>query len=267
MAHLQEKVDYYLNSKDSRFAQFYDVLNTLLVLIVCLIFVATTYPISQKLIADLYLIEAVITFVFLLEYLVRLWAKKFSIKFILSPMALVDLLAILPLFLSSTHWQFVRVLRIARVLRILRLMQHRSFFFGKVEDAYLRIARILFTLFCLIFISAGMIYDIENSYNNEKFLTFFDSIYFTVVTLTTVGFGDITPISEWGRAVTLLMIITGAVLIPVQVTGLAKSMLLATRKRQVECTHCGLLYHDPDASHCKACGNLIYQETDGDIHY
>jgi voltage-gated potassium channel len=267
MASFREKVDTLLNDEESRFAQIYDIFSTVLVLLVCFIFVLGTYPISFELQTSLSQAEFVITCIFLVEYIMRFWSKRFSLKFFFSPMALVDLLAILPLFLGSSHWQFVRVLRITRILRILRLLQHHTFFFGKVEDFHLRITRILFTLFCLVFISAGMIYDIEHVHNPEVVSTFFDAIYFSIVTLTTVGYGDITPISFGGRVVTLLMIVTGAILIPVQITGMARSLFLATRKKQVNCKHCGLIYHDPDASHCKACGNLIYQETLGDVPY
>jgi voltage-gated potassium channel len=97
----------------------------------------------------------------------------------------------------------------------------------------------------------------------EGFETMFDALYFSVVTLTTVGFGDVTPVSVGGRAVTMMMIIIGVLVIPWQLTNLARTVVMEGNKIRSTCAHCGLRYHDPDASHCKHCGHLVYVETDG----
>lgn len=262
---LRQKVDYYLSDENSRFAQALELVIAFLVLIVCFLFVIATYPLDERTQALFYDIETGITIFFLCEYLLRAWGRRFALSHLLSPLSLVDLIAIIPLFLSTSHFQFVRVLRIARILRILRLLKNRTFFFGKVQDHHLRIARIFFTLFCIIFISSGLIYDLEGQHRQDGITTFFDALYFSVVSLSTVGYGDITPITFPGRLVTLMMIISGAILIPLQVTGLVKSLLLAYNKVEAECKQCGLRQHDPDASHCKACGNLIYQSYDGEV--
>ncbi|GGA28414.1 ion channel [Okeania sp. KiyG1] len=78
------------------------------------------------------------------------------------------------------------------------------------------LTRILFTLFTIIFIFSGLIYQVEHGVNSESFKTFLDAVYFSVVTMTTVGFGDVTPASENGRLLTVLMILTGISLIPSQ---------------------------------------------------
>ena len=94
--------------------------------------------------------------------------------------------------------------------------------------------------------------------------TFGDAFYFTAVALTTVGFGDITPMSEAGRWVTVLMVFSGIILIPWQVSRIVKEWVRLGTKTQITCPGCGLRYHDQDASHCKSCGHLIYQEYEGD---
>ena len=81
---------------------------------------------------------------------------------------------------------------------------------------------------------------------------FGDAFYFTVVTLTTVGFGDIIPFSEAGRMVTVLMILSGIILIPWQVSRLVREWILIASKQDVTCPQCGLRYQDRDASHCKS---------------
>lgn len=99
---------------------------------------------------------------------------------------------------------------------------------------------------------------------NTNVKNFGDAFYFTVVALTTVGFGDITPRSDAGKWVTVLMILSGITLIPWQVSRVVKEWVHMASKEETVCPGCGLRYHDRDASHCKACGHLIYQEYDGE---
>lgn len=256
----QERVDFFLTHSEEGWGVFFEAFITFLVLVICAIFVISTYSIHPKLRELLSLIETGITFIFLMEYLLRWWAKRFSIAYLFSLQSLVDILAIFPLFIPESRWQFVRVLRISRILRLMRFLQKKQTPFGEFTEIHLRGIRILFTLFCIVFISSGLIYDVESHYNPVGFSTFFDGVYFSIVTLTTVGFGDLTPMSWQGKTVTLLMITSGMVLIPWQLGGLARCILLATAKQEIACKHCGLSYHDPDASHCKACGNIIFQE-------
>ena len=113
----------------------------------------------------------------------------------------------------------------------------------------------------IFFISSGLFFYVEHEVN-PGLSTFGDAFYFTVVALTTVGFGDITPISEGGKWVTVLMIISGIILIPWQVSKIVKEWVRMASKKDVACPGCGFRYHDKDASHCKSCGHIIYQEID-----
>ena len=211
-------------------------------------------------------IEFVITLVFLVEYLIRFWAKGYSIRYLFTPLALIDLAAILPLLPLGNlvdAGRVLRVLRILRILRLLRLLQSRQFFFGEIVQENLLVLRIIFTVFCLFFITGGVLYEVESPHN-PGFSTIFEAFYFAVVTLTTVGFGDVTPVTPMGKGVTMVAIMMGILMIPWQLANLARYMLTDRNKVDVICKFCGLRQHDPDASHCKACGNLIYQEYDGD---
>ena len=98
---------------------------------------------------------------------------------------------------------------------------------------------------------------------NDSICTFCDSFYYTIITVTTVGFGDIIPITEGGRFITLLMILSGIVFIPWQASQIIKEWVRFTDKKNVVCPQCGLQYHDRDATYCKACGHVIYQKYDG----
>jgi voltage-gated potassium channel len=150
-----------------------------------------------------------------------------------------------------------------RIFRFLRFTADPDFFFGNLTWQVLKVVRLFLTIFMIFFISSGLFFHVENGIN-AGVKTFGDAFYFTVVALTTVGFGDITPMSEGGRWVTVFMILSGIVLIPWQVSRIVKEWVRMASKKEIICPGCGLRYHDEDASNCKSCGHIIYQEYEGD---
>ncbi len=257
MQKYQDKVDRILNTGDTRTSLVYNLTMAFLVLVVCVNFVLETYSVSPVLMETLLGIDTFITYIFLIDYLLRWWARRFSIPYLFTPIAIIDLIAVLPLFLTETHFQFVRVLRLFRILRLMHLFRNKAFFGQKLTEIHFRLMQIFFTLFCIIFISSGLIYDIEHAHNPHVLGTFFDALYFTIVTLATVGYGDIVPLSTPGRVTTLLMILSGAILIPWQVTNLVRYMIYAGGKNTAECQGCGLQHHEFDAIYCKHCGTRL----------
>ena len=258
----REQIDRILSEQDTGPGRIVELIVGCLIVAVCGLFIWQSFPISPRTARILSILEWWITLVFLVEYLVRLWAKGFSLRYMMTPMAIIDLLACLPLFWPGSHMQFVRILRIFRVLRLLRLVQSRDFFFGRITSDHFMVLRILFTVFCLVFITGGLVYEVEHG-QNPGFRTLFDGLYFAIVSLTTVGFGDLTPVSWQGRLLTMGMILAGVLLIPWQLTTRARQIVRHGTKKDITCRQCGLRGHDPDASHCKACGQVIYQEYDG----
>jgi len=259
---LQERVDWILNEPASVPGRIVELVVGALILAVCAVFVVLSLDLEPGTRRLLVAVETGITVFFLVEYLARWWARRFSWRYLVTPLAIIDLVAVLPLFLGP-HLQVVRVLRLFRVLRLLRIVQSRRFFFGEVTPEHLIVLRILLTLFCLVFVTGGLVYDFEHDLDPETWPTVFDGLYFAVVTLTTVGFGDMTPHTAAGRWVTVLMILVGVLVLPWQLTTLARRVFVDRGKVRVTCPDCGLTRHDPDASHCKSCGHVIYQEYAG----
>lgn len=224
------------------------------ILVLSGIFVARTYSLPPGL--DLWLerVEWVITALFIVEYVVRLWAAENRLAYMLSLYSAIDLVAILPFFFAGSGLQPVRIFRVLRIMRLIRFLDDPHFFFGTVRRDQLIMLRIVFTLVCIIFVSAALVYQAEHPGNPEHFRTFFDGVYFAVVTLTTVGFGDVTPKSDYGRLITLGVILSGIVFLPWQVKQLIGSWLASMRQHEVTCTGCDLQQHDADASFCKRCG-------------
>jgi voltage-gated potassium channel len=231
----------------------------LLVLLSSAIFMLETYPMGDHLRTTLTLVNRGILVIFAVEYGLRLWAADNKVRYILSPYSLIDLVAILPFFLGILDISFVLIFRWFRILRLFRFIKgHTIFGYVSSEDST-ALTRIFFTLFAIVFVYSGLIYQVEHPVNGDEFRTFLDALYFAVATMTTVGFGDITPISELGRLLTILMIWSGITIIPWQIGDLVKRVLKTLRKVEVPCPNCNTEFHDSDAQFCRVCGASLEQ--------
>ncbi|MBU1976259.1 MAG: ion transporter [Nanoarchaeota archaeon] len=268
----REAIQFYLIDCKTRPGKFIDLFIIIINLLVCASFVVDTYLISQSTRQFLWNLEVVLVVFFIIEYVARLYGSRNRVKHLFHIYSLIDLVAILPTLLlvllpaSAGYVGFLKIIRVLRVLRIFRFLRFIAdpyFFFGNLTWHVLRVTRLVITLLIIFFVSAGLFWHVESPINHTV-QNFGDAFYFTVVALTTVGFGDIIPLSEGGKAVTVIMILSGIILIPWQVGGIAREWLHLSDKKRIVCKKCGLRYHDKDASNCKACGHIIYQEFDGD---
>ena len=259
-------VRFYLLDHRTTLGKVIDIGLLALNLLFVAVFVATTYPIEPELRATLESVDLVVALVFLVEYVLRLYGAESRVGEATDPYSVADLLAILPSLLvvvlpavAAVELAFLRVVRVVRVLRFYRFTRDAEFFFGTISEEALRAVKLLLTVLVLLFLSAGLFYSVEHGVN-PAVSNFGDAFYYTVVTLSTVGFGDVLPVTEAGRWVTVISILAAIVLIPRQASRIVREW--TTDKVDVTCPQCGLSYHDPDASHCKACGHVIYQEQD-----
>lgn len=219
-----------------------------------IIFVIQTYSISENIRTILNTLDQFILILFTIEYSLRFWSAKSRLKFVFDFFSIIDLISIIPLFLGGIDIRFFRIFRWFRLLKLIRLGNSDLFAVKfKVKDKVIFI-RIYLVLFSTLFIYSGLIYQVEHPHNPELFSNFFDALYYSIVTMTTVGFGDILAFSEMGRFLTILMILTGIILIPWQVGDLVKQLLKTTNNSTKFCSDCGLAIHDADAVFCKACG-------------
>ncbi len=204
--------------------------------------------------------EIILISIFIFEYVARMWVAEHKVKHFFNIYSLIDLVAILPIMVHFANLSFFRVFRILRLFRMLRVLRFQRIFkskntmFGNLSDSQLIIIRIVLTLFTIVLISSGLIWTVENKINPRQFTNIWEAMYFAVVTITTVGYGDITPISWQGRTVAVLIILSGIALIPWQLGKLIKVLFFEVTKTKIQCHNCGLEDHDLDAVHCKKCG-------------
>jgi voltage-gated potassium channel len=254
---LRERLSYYLDNLEHPIGLGINLAILALILLSLGIFVTETYPISAGLQFWLHSLDLAILGIFILEYLVRLWCSEQRLKFVFSLLSVVDLMAVLPIFVLGFDSRFFRIFRWFRILRIIRILEFKQGFFGIQKTDRIIFIRIFLTLFSIVFVYAGLIYQVEHTTNPEVFRYFFDALYFAIVTMTTVGFGDVVPMSENGRIITVLMIVTGVILLPLQISDLTKALLKNKDYQNNPCPGCGLALHDLDANFCKICGTPI----------
>jgi len=260
---VREKVAFYLNDTTTFAGRFIDLFIISLNLFTVLVFITESYfhDVNPGI---FWTIEVATVTVFVVEYVLRFWVAEKKMKHVFSVYSIIDLVAIIPTFITFLDLRFVRIFRVFRIFRFMRFVDTGAFLSDDAKMHEIRIMKIVFTIVSIIFVSSSFIYEAEVA-ENPDINDLGSAIYFSIVTLTTVGFGDIVPVTPAGRFVTVLMILVSIALIPWQLGMLIKEfMSSASEKRIVTCKRCGLRQHDPDATHCKHCGSIIYHETDGE---
>lgn len=213
----------------------------------------------------LYALEWFFTILFTLEYILRLISVTRPLAYARSFFGVVDLVAILPTYVSliypgGQYLLVIRLLRILRVFRVLKLVKYigESRQLMKALTASRRkITIFIFAVLTLVTILGSFMYLIEGRDNG--FTSIPRSIYWAVVTLTTVGYGDITPQTTLGQLVSMMIMILGYGIIAVPTGIVTAEMTSSFRSRGGirACLSCSADDHDEDASHCKYCGTKL----------
>jgi voltage-gated potassium channel len=196
-----------------------------------------------------------------LEFLSRMLAHRHPMHYLDNGAAVVDLVVVASLFVSAlgANLGFLRVLRTARLLRsynLLGRLKKQSPVVARNEE----VIRAALDLAVFVLIASSLVFVTQHG-TNEKIADFVDALYFTVAALSTTGFGDVTLIgSTSGELLSVAMMIVGITLF----FRLAQAAFRPGGKVRHPCPQCGLLRHDPDAVHCKACGRVLNIPDDGD---
>ena len=209
----------------------------------------------------LMVIEWVFTGLFTLEYFLRIWAAEKRLSYIASPLGIIDLLAILPAYLNFfapgmhylTDIRILRLMRVFRVLKLLKFMKQTTILVSALRSGFTKIAVFISGVLVIIVVFGTLMYVIEGDENGFDSIP--RSIYWTIVTITTVGYGDISPKTGLGQLMASLLMLLGYAIIAVP-TGIV-TMELARRAEEKEivpnCTRCGS-HLTSDYRYCPRCG-------------
>jgi voltage-gated potassium channel len=212
-----------------------------------------------------YALEWFFTLLFTAEYALRLWTSENRRQYATSFFGLVDLLSILPTYLrlvlpGANYLLTIRILRVLRIFRVFKLfsfMSEADLLMRALMRARRKIGVFLFTVMIVIISFGSLIYAVEGPQNG--FTSIPTSVYWAIVTVTTVGYGDIAPQTPLGRAIASIAMITGYAIIAVP-TGIITAEIATTfghARFHRECSGCSLTAHDEDAVFCKHCGTEL----------
>lgn len=204
-------------------------------------------------------LDYVIAAVLLLDYLGRFMAAAKPVKYAASFTSLADVVVMVSLTAPAffENFAFLRVIRMLRLMRsyhLLRELRQASVWFRRNEE----IIQSAINLIVFVFVVTAVVYVAEHD-RNDAINNYLDALYFTVTTLTTTGFGDITMTDSGGRLLTVLIMIFGVALFLRLV-----QTIFRPNKVHYSCPDCGLSRHDPDAVHCKHCGRVLNIPTEGE---
>lgn len=228
---------------------FDDVILSLIFVNIISMFVLT-FPVSAKVETAINHFEIVAVMVFTVEYVLRVWTSEFlypqvskpkaAVKYIFSFMALIDLIAILPFylpFITNIDLTILRALRFVRVFRLLKLNRYTtalSLVSSVIKDKSAELISSVFVVFILMLISSVLMYSVESPVQPEVFKNGMSGLWWAVATFTTVGYGDIYPITGIGKILSTIMAMLGIGLVAVPTGIISSGFVEQSQKKREE---------------------------------
>ncbi len=245
---------------DDKISKVFDIsLMSLIILNVCLV-IADTFALKEITRKIFYYIETFSVIVFTIEYILRVWTadllyskdKYFiaKIKYVFSFLAIIDLLAIIPFYLPFIIPIDLRVLRMLRIIRLFRIFKINRYtdaltkIFKVFKDKKHELLSSIFVVLLLMIIAAVLMFNIENTAQPEVFKNAFDALWWALATLTTVGYGDIYPVTVLGKILSAIIALLGIGLVAVPTgiisAGFVESISDSKEEKEIKyCPYCG----------------------------
>ena len=224
-----------------------------------LVFLESVEELSQRYETGLLALEWVVTLLFTVEYVARLLTARRPRRYARSFFGIIDLLAVLPVYLSllipgAQSLLVIRSLRLLRVFRVFKMapwLSEASFLVRAVRSSTRKIAVFLVVVVLINVIVGSTMYLIEGP--ERGFDNMFRGLYWSIVTMSTVGFGDIAPSTPAGQVLAAMLMLTGYSIIAVP-TGIVSAEVAGRRQVEISCKGCGSAVHSRTARFCDACG-------------
>ena len=266
---LRRKIYNVIFRSDTPAGKLFDLTLLLLILLSILsVVMESVSSIRRDYITYIRIFEWTCTICFTLEYGLRIYAIEKPRRYIFSFYGLIDLIAFVPSYLSfimaGTQFLVVvrafRLLRIFRILKLSRFLSEGNILKQALQNSMHKIVVFLTTVLTLVTIMGTLMYLIEGPAHGFKDIPV--SIYWAIVTITTVGYGDVSPQSPLGQFVASILMIMGYGIIAVPTGIVSVEMAKATELAKKRCPACKAPIHDPDANYCSNCGfNLMKNEA------
>ncbi|MCP5534623.1 MAG: ion transporter [Akkermansiaceae bacterium] len=225
-------------------------------------------PIAAKYHHLLIVAEWVFTVIFTLEYLLRIWLVRRPAGYIFSFYGIVDLFSCLPsylalIFAGGSHFAVIRLLRLLRMFRVLKMVHHvrgADTILRGLAASRAKITVFFFAMLIFAMIAGTLIFLVESGVEGSQFTSIPVSIYYAVVSITTVGYGDLTVQTPLGQLITSFMVLAGYAIIAVPTGIVAGDMVREAMKQDATtdaCPGCGVHGHLLDAVYCRKCGEKL----------
>ncbi|WP_299123583.1 ion transporter [uncultured Tenacibaculum sp.] len=263
----KEKLHEIIYEADTPAGKLFDIVLLIAIIAsIVLVMLESVNSINEKYGEILNLSEWLITILFSVEYIVRIVSINKPQKYIFSFYGIIDLLSTLPkylaIFFTGTHslvaLRALRLLRVFRILKLARFIGESNNFMKALKASRAKIAVFLFFVLILCVILGTVMYLIEGGDNG--FTSIPRSVYWAIVTLTTVGYGDIAPHTPFGQFIASIIMILGYGIIAVP-TGIVSSEMVKVNDINLNtqsCPSCSYEGHDDDASYCNHCGSKLH---------
>jgi voltage-gated potassium channel len=247
--------------------RIFDISLLALILLSILVVILDSMKEWKQQYGDLFnILEWTFTIIFTIEYILRLISIRQPLRYVFSFLGMIDLLAIIPsylsIFLAGTEsllvFRALRLLRVFRIFKLARFISEMRFLGIAMKGSIRKISIFMLIVLMLVIILGSIMYLVERGQNG--FTSIPESIYWAIVTITTVGYGDITPATTAGKFVASLIMLIGYGIIAVPTGIITTEMALAARQKDHAhevCPRCGKEGHDADAKFCKNCGEKL----------
>lgn len=269
---LKRKLYVIIFEADTRAGKLFDVVLIWCILLsIALVILESLQGLPVWLKTPFIVMEYLLTAFFTFEYVTRLYCSPHPVKYAFSAFGLIDLLATLPLYLAfllpgARYLLIVRAFRLIRIFRVFKLFTfwiEGQMLLTALRDSSRKIA-VFFVFVLILVISIGtLMYMVECGNPDTQFCDIPNSIYWACVTLTTVGYGDITPVTGLGKFLSGCVMLIGYTIIAVP-TGIVSVSLMKRQERSAvrECPNCHRRGHDETAKYCKYCGADLEGEAE-----